>query len=114
MNEVVVAVNNEVALDAALDVAAATETVEVSAGRAFVETTRAYVSSGVSTEAIETLPLNGKNFEDRITRNLGVSVTYVHRRSRDLLTRRITNLYDVAPGDPNFGQTTDADPASAR
>jgi outer membrane receptor protein involved in Fe transport len=45
-----------------------------------------------------------------ITHDLSVSVSYVHRRSRDLLTRRITNLYDVAPGDPNFGQTTDGGP----
>jgi outer membrane receptor protein involved in Fe transport len=42
--------------------------------------------------------------------DMSVSVSYVHRRSRDLLTRRITNLYDVAPGDPNFGQTTDGGP----
>jgi len=35
---------------------------------------------------------------------------YVHRRSRDLLTRRIINLYDVPPGDPNFGKTTDGGP----
>lgn len=39
-----------------------------------------------------------------------VSATYVHRRTRDLLTRRITNLFDVAPGDPNFGRTTDGGP----
>ncbi len=42
--------------------------------------------------------------------DISLSVSYVHRRSRDLLTRRITNLYDVAPGDPNFGQTTDGGP----
>ena len=41
---------------------------------------------------------------------MSLSVSYVHRRSRDLLTRRITNLYDVPPGDPNFGQTTDGGP----
>jgi hypothetical protein len=46
----------------------------------------------------------------QITRDMSLSVSYVHRRSRDLLTRRITNLYDVAPGDPNFGQTTDGGP----
>ena len=39
-----------------------------------------------------------------------VSATYVHRRTRDLLTRRITNLFDVAPGDPSFGRTTDGGP----
>ncbi len=46
----------------------------------------------------------------QLTRDMSLSVSYVHRRSRDLLTRRITNLYDVAPGDPNFGQTTDGGP----
>ncbi len=46
----------------------------------------------------------------QLTRDLSVSVSYVHRRSRDLLTRRITNLYNAAPGDPNFGQTTDGGP----
>ncbi|MEO5897086.1 MAG: TonB-dependent receptor [Vicinamibacterales bacterium] len=39
-----------------------------------------------------------------------VSATYVHRRTRDLLTRRITNLFDVPPGNPNFGRTTDGGP----
>ena len=42
--------------------------------------------------------------------DIGVSATYVHRRTRDLLTRRIVNLFDVAPGDPNFGKTTDGGP----
>jgi Carboxypeptidase regulatory-like domain/TonB dependent receptor/TonB-dependent Receptor Plug Domain len=42
--------------------------------------------------------------------DFSVSATYVHRRTRDLLTRRITNLFDVAPGDPNFGATTDGGP----
>jgi outer membrane receptor protein involved in Fe transport len=46
----------------------------------------------------------------QLTTDMSLSVSYVHRRSRDLLTRRITNLYDVAPGDPNFGQTTDGGP----
>ena len=46
----------------------------------------------------------------QLTRDMSLSVSYVHRRSRDLLTRRITNLYDVAPGDPNFGRTTDGGP----
>jgi len=41
---------------------------------------------------------------------LGVNATYVHRRTRDLLTRRITNLFDVPPGNPNFGRTTDGGP----
>ena len=35
---------------------------------------------------------------------------FVHRRSRDLLTRRIINLFDVQKGDPNFGKTTDGGP----
>ena len=36
-----------------------------------------------------------------------LSAAYVHRETTDLLTRRITNLFDVPPGDPNFGRTTD-------
>jgi len=36
-----------------------------------------------------------------------VSAMFVHRRTRDLLTRRIINLFDARPGDPNFGKTTD-------
>ncbi|MGE3274515.1 MAG: TonB-dependent receptor [Vicinamibacterales bacterium] len=39
-----------------------------------------------------------------------VSVSYVHRRTRDLLTRRIINLFDAQPGDPDFGRTTDGGP----
>jgi outer membrane receptor protein involved in Fe transport len=46
----------------------------------------------------------------QLTKDMSLSVSYVHRRSRDLLTRRIVNLYDVPPGDPNFGQTTDGGP----
>jgi outer membrane receptor protein involved in Fe transport len=46
----------------------------------------------------------------QIGESLGVSATYVHRRTRDLLTRRIINLFDVPPGDPNFGKTTDGGP----
>lgn len=38
---------------------------------------------------------------------LSLSAMYVHRRTRDLLTRRIINLFDAAPGDPNFGRTID-------
>jgi hypothetical protein len=48
--------------------------------------------------------------EQQLTSDLVVNVSYVHRRSRDLLTRRITNLFDVPPGDPNFGRTTDGGP----
>jgi outer membrane receptor protein involved in Fe transport len=40
----------------------------------------------------------------------GLSAMYVHRRTRDLLTRRIVNLRDVAPGTPGFGQTSDGGP----
>ena len=43
----------------------------------------------------------------QIGESLGVSATYVHRRTRDLLTRRIINLFDAQTGDPNFGRTTD-------
>ena len=39
-----------------------------------------------------------------------VSAMYVHRRTRDLLTRRIINLFDAAAGHPNFGKTTDGGP----
>jgi len=48
--------------------------------------------------------------DQEVTANMTVSAMYVHRRSRDLLTRRIVNLYDVPPGDPNFGKTTDGGP----
>ena len=34
----------------------------------------------------------------------------MHRRTKDLLTRRIVNLFDAQPGDPNFGRTTDSGP----
>ena len=48
--------------------------------------------------------------EHQLTTNIVLSVNYVHRRSRDLLTRRIVNLFDVSPGDPNFGKTLDPGP----
>jgi outer membrane receptor protein involved in Fe transport len=48
--------------------------------------------------------------DQQIGETFGVSAMYVHRRTRDLLTRRITNLFDVAPGTPNFGRTTDGGP----
>ena len=47
-------------------------------------------------------------------RDVGVSAMYVHRRTRDLLTRRIVNLFDVAPGNPNFGRTTDGGPRQSQ
>ena len=39
-----------------------------------------------------------------------VGATFVRRRSRALLTRRIVNLFDAQPGDPQFGKTTDGGP----
>ena len=48
--------------------------------------------------------------DQAIAGDLTVSASYVHRRTRDLLTRRITNLFDAQPGDPNFGRTTDGGP----
>ncbi|MFI5183112.1 MAG: TonB-dependent receptor domain-containing protein [Vicinamibacteria bacterium] len=49
-------------------------------------------------------------FEQQLFTDVGASVTYVHRRSKDLLTRRIVNLSPAQPGDPNFGKTTDGGP----
>lgn len=48
--------------------------------------------------------------EQQIGRDWSVGLTYVHRRTRDLLTRRIVNLFDVPPGDPRFGRTADGGP----
>ena len=48
--------------------------------------------------------------EQQFLNDFSVSVTYVHRRTRDLLTRRIVNLFDAPPGSPNFGRTTDGGP----
>jgi outer membrane receptor protein involved in Fe transport len=48
--------------------------------------------------------------DQQLFRDIDASVTYVHRRSRDLLTRRIVNLFPAKPGDPNFGKTTDGGP----
>ena len=48
--------------------------------------------------------------DQEIGSNMSVSAMFVHRRTRDLLTRRITNLFDVPPGNPNFGKTTDGGP----
>jgi outer membrane receptor protein involved in Fe transport len=45
--------------------------------------------------------------DQQLGRDFSVAVTYVHRRTRDLLTRRIVNLFDASPGDARFGQTTD-------
>jgi len=48
--------------------------------------------------------------EQQFLHDFSLAVTYVHRRTRDLLTRRITNLFDAAPGTPDFGRTTDGGP----
>ena len=48
--------------------------------------------------------------DQALSSDFTLSATYVHRRTRDLLTRRITNLFDVPPGNPNFGRTTDGGP----
>lgn len=48
--------------------------------------------------------------EQRLAAGITVSASYVYRRTRDLLTRRIVNLFDVPPGDPRFGKTTDGGP----
>ena len=48
--------------------------------------------------------------EQQLLDDFSLAVTYVHRRTHDLLTRRITNLFDAAPGAPDFGRTTDGGP----
>jgi hypothetical protein len=48
--------------------------------------------------------------EQQLFTDVGVSLTYVHRRSKDLLTRRIVNLFPAKQGDPNFSKTTDGGP----
>ena len=48
--------------------------------------------------------------DQQLGETMSVSAMYVHRRSHDLLTRRIVNLFDVPPGNANFGQTTDGGP----
>jgi outer membrane receptor protein involved in Fe transport len=48
--------------------------------------------------------------EQKFFEDFSLSATYVHRRSHDLLTRRIVNLFPASPGDPHFGQTTDGGP----
>lgn len=48
--------------------------------------------------------------EQQFLNDFSIAVTYVHRRTRDLLTRRIVNLFDARPGSPNFGKTTDGGP----
>ncbi|MBI4444844.1 MAG: TonB-dependent receptor [Acidobacteria bacterium] len=48
--------------------------------------------------------------EQQLVKDLVLSVSYIHRRSRDLLTRRVVNLFDVRPGHPQFGRTVDGGP----
>ncbi len=48
--------------------------------------------------------------EHRLGSSWLLSAAYVRRRTEDLLTRRIVNLFDVAPGDPDFARTTDGGP----
>ena len=48
--------------------------------------------------------------EQQLGDKLIVGATFVRRRSRALLTRRIVNLFDAQPGDPQFGKTTDGGP----
>ncbi len=48
--------------------------------------------------------------DQQIGQDMGVSVLFVHRRTRDLLTRRIVNLNDAAQGNPLFGKTIDGGP----
>ena len=48
--------------------------------------------------------------EQELIADMSASITYVHRRSEDLLTRRIVNLVQAAQGQPGFGQTTNGGP----
>ena len=48
--------------------------------------------------------------DQQLPYDISLSAMFVHRRSRDLLTRRVTNLFDVPAGNPNFGKTTDGGP----
>jgi hypothetical protein len=42
--------------------------------------------------------------DQQLGQNVSVSAMFVHRRTRDLLTQRIVNLFDVHPGNANFGK----------
>jgi hypothetical protein len=48
--------------------------------------------------------------DQQLGQTVSVSAMFVHRRTRDLLTQRIINLFDAHPGDANFGKTTDGGP----
>jgi len=64
--DVEVGINQEVTLDLNLSLAAIGETIDVKAETPMVAATRSDLTSRVSTETIDTLPLNGRNFEDLI------------------------------------------------
>jgi len=42
--------------------------------------------------------------------NVSLSAVFVHRRTRDLLTRRVVNLFDARRGSATFGKTVDGGP----
>jgi hypothetical protein len=48
--------------------------------------------------------------EHQIAARYRVGVVLVKRNTRDVLTQRITNLFDVPPGHPSFGRTVDGGP----
>jgi outer membrane receptor protein involved in Fe transport len=48
--------------------------------------------------------------DQQLPGGISVAAQYVHRRSRDLLTRRVINLFDVPAGNASFGRTTDGGP----
>jgi hypothetical protein len=48
--------------------------------------------------------------EQQFTERYRGSITLIKRETDDVLTQRIVNLFDVPPGDPNFGRTTDGGP----
>ncbi|MGE3190591.1 MAG: carboxypeptidase regulatory-like domain-containing protein, partial [Vicinamibacterales bacterium] len=61
-----VAINQQVVLDFALPVAGVAETVQVTCEVPLVEVARSDVTNRVTTETIDALPLNGRNFVDLI------------------------------------------------
>ncbi len=48
--------------------------------------------------------------EHQIAERYRAGITLIKRDTRDVLTQRITNLFDVPPGSLNFGRTTDGGP----
>ncbi|HYO62299.1 MAG TPA: TonB-dependent receptor, partial [Pyrinomonadaceae bacterium] len=65
--EVNVTVGSKTALDLALSVGGASETLTVTGEAPVVETTRTSVSTTINQVAIENLPINGRNFQDFAT-----------------------------------------------